>query len=71
MFNNIITPFLLGTEPGLKKIRKKENFHNCEKYEKLDEDDDPEPFANGHIPEAFVIESEDSDKYVSRCHTEE
>ena len=65
MFNNVIAPFFIGAEPGLKKIRKKENLHNGKKDEELDQDDDPELPADGHIPEAVVVKPEDPKKNIA------
>ena len=40
------------------KIRKEEELEHQEDDGKLDEDDGPERFAQGHLPETIVIEME-------------
>jgi len=52
----MIAAFFISVEIGFQEIWEKEDSQNGKHDEKLDQDDQPEAFANGHVPEAVVIE---------------
>jgi hypothetical protein len=45
LFQNIVSPFPVGTEICLQEIREKEQFKYEKHNEELDEDDDPHPVS--------------------------
>lgn len=66
MFNNIITTLFIGVEVCIQKIGEEKQFENGKHDEKLDKDDDPQPFADrAEVPEAVVVEVKDPGKDVS------
>jgi len=52
----MIAAFFISVEIGFQEIREKENSQYGKHDEKLDQDDQPEAFADGHISEPVVIE---------------
>jgi hypothetical protein len=51
----MVPSFLIIVEFHFKDIREKENFQNEEQDKKLDQNNYPQLFANGHTPETVVI----------------
>jgi hypothetical protein len=46
---------MIGFEIGFKKIGEEKELENSEDDEKLDENDNPEPFSDSHAAKAFVV----------------
>ncbi len=66
MFYNIITTLFIGVEVCIQKIGEEKQFENGKHDEKLDQDDEPQPFADrAEIPEAVVVEVKYPGKDVS------
>jgi len=62
----MVTPFLVGIEVGIQKIREEKQLEDGKHDEKLHQNDDPQALADrAEVPEPVVIESEDTYKDVS------
>ena len=61
---DIVAFGFFGMKTGIQEILKEEKPEDGEHDKQLNEDDDPEPFANGHAPETIVIEEENPVKDV-------
>ncbi len=61
----MITSFLIGVEVCIQKIWEEKQFENGKYDEQLDQDDDPQAFADrAEVPEAVVVEVKDPGKDV-------
>jgi len=53
LFKYIFASLIVRFEVGFQKIREEKELEDEKHYKQLDQDDDPQPLSNRHIPESI------------------